>query len=263
VGYNAPGGYIDSVAFGGDVTGVYQVGGLVGLNNKEVKNSEVSETVTVTGVSLVGGSVGMSTPWPWAVVKNCNFYGHANGGPYVGCHVFPIVIRAINSPSFDSYEIGWYVGGVLGINEGTVEDCISEGSVSGRSYVGGLTGSNNGTVESCDSNSDVTGTSNVGGLAGLNRGNVGSCSSGGNVTGDSNVGGLVGVNHYGSVTDSSSKASVAGVNIVGGLVGLNDMGTVTNSYSSASLTGDSNVGCVVGYNTGTVTNSDCLPTATP
>jgi len=237
VGYNAPGGYIDSSAFGGDVNGMYQVGGLVGLNNREVKNSEVNETVTVTGVSSVGGLVGWTTIF--TVVENCGFYGYAYGGPYVGCDALLIEGSAVTSLSVDGYETGWYVGGVLGVNEGAVEGCTSEGSVCGDNYVGGLAGANNGTVENCSSDSEVTGIYNVGGLLGVNMGNMGNCISGGIVTGKDYVGGLVGYNaKEGTVDNSDSTADVEGTGTnIDNLVGWNE-GVVSNVVPRQLITLD-------------------------
>jgi TRAP-type C4-dicarboxylate transport system substrate-binding protein len=196
VGYNAPRGYIDSSVFGGNVTGVYQVGGLVGLNNREVKKSVVEVTVNVTGVSAVGGLVGWSTPL--TVVEECCFYGHANGGPYVGCDVLLSEGSAVTSLSVDSYEIGWYVGGVVGVNEGTVKDCTSEGSVYGENYVGGLAGWNEAVVSESRSIGSVTGKDYVGGLVGYNA-------------------------KEGIVSNSDSATDVEGTGIhIGDLVGRNE-----------------------------------------
>jgi flagellin-like protein len=106
----------------------------------------------------------------------------------------------------------WYVGGLVGENDGTVSNSYSTGNVTGESYLGGLVGSNDGTV----SNSYSTG----------------------NVTGDIMVGGLVGGN-YGTVSNSYSTGNVSGGEYyVGGLVGENG-GTVSNSYWDTEATGQS------------------------
>jgi hypothetical protein len=43
----------------------------------------------------------------------------------------------------------FFVGGLVGQNEGTLTQCYSTGAVSGRDYVGGLAGGNSGTVTAC------------------------------------------------------------------------------------------------------------------
>ena len=75
------------------------------------------------------------------------------------------------------------------------------GSVSGNNYVGGVVGYNRGTVENCYNTGTVTGTGDyVGGVVGHNSsiGNVKNCYNTGKVIGSS-VGGVVG-NNDGSVT---------------------------------------------------------------
>ena len=141
----------------------------------------------------------------------------------------------------------WYVGGVVGYNNGgTVTGCIfsGSGSVSGSDHVGGVVGSNNnGTVENCYNTGKVTGSSEysyIGGVVGYNSGPVKNCYNTGTVTGtgtDDYVGGVVGYNRSGgSVTNSYNTGAVSGLdsgtgNNVGGVVGLNSSSaSVTNCY---------------------------------
>jgi hypothetical protein len=59
------------------------------------------------------------------------------------------------------------VGGLIGLNiYGEILNCYSTSSVSGSSNVGGLAGVNQGTVSSCYSAGGVEGATDVGGLAG-------------------------------------------------------------------------------------------------
>ena len=100
---------------------------------------------------------------------------------------------------------GMYVGGVVGDNRGTVENCHNIGEVSGN-RVGGVVGDNCGTVENCYNTSSVKGDWYVGGVVGLNSGTVKNCYNAGSVSGPdsgsgNSVGGVVGYN--------DSSASVA------------------------------------------------------
>lgn len=156
------------------------------------------------------------------------------------------------------------VGGLVGVNLGTVSHSYSAGSVSGCDAVGGLVGLNVGNTSYCHSNAGVTGTgsttaevSGAGGLVGTNYAHISYCYSTGSVTGVSPVGGLVGVDYFGSVSYSYSTASVIGDLGVGGLVGLHALGAVSNSYATGSVTGTSYIGGLVGGNSfnGTVNNS--------
>jgi hypothetical protein len=151
----------------------------------------------------------------------------------------------------------YYVGGLVGTNEGTVSNSYSTGNVTGNNLVGGLVGENdNGTVSNSYSTGNVTGNNMVSGLVGRNSGTVSNSYSTGNVTGESDVGGLAGRN-YGTVSNSYSTGNVTGESGVGGLVGSNyNGGTVSNSYSTGNVTGADYVGGLVGDNyDGTVSNS--------
>ena len=93
---------------------------------------------------------------------------------------------------------GWPVGGVVGVNRGTVSNSYATGNVSGRLRVGGLVGLNNtGTVSNSYATGTVTRTSGTsahfGGFAGQNhRGKIINCYSTGSV-------------HYEGTTDPTNK----------------------------------------------------------
>jgi hypothetical protein len=115
---------------------------------------------------------------------------------------------------------------------------IMDCNVSGHSYVGGLVGVNRGIINDCYSTGIVSSSSNsqyVGGLVGLNIcGSISNCYSTGSVSGpgSSSVGGLVGENQYGSISNCYSTGSVSGPgsSSVGGLVGRNYDGSISNCY---------------------------------
>ncbi len=93
---------------------------------------------------------------------------------------------------------GGYVGGLVGLNGGSVTQCYSTGMVTGKDYVGGLVGGITGrsvvaTISNCYSTGVVTGKTRVGGLVGTSlNAAVTHCYSTGAVSGSSQVGGLVG-----------------------------------------------------------------------
>ena len=186
------------------------------------------------------------------------------------------------------------VGGLAGVNAGTIDSASVAGTISGAETVGGLVGENkdpSGSVEGTVQSSFVTGTvsltnesggsppthngtrsdmsslseplgGDVGGLVGTNTGTVMSSYSTASVTGRSNVGGLVGANvdalfgEHGTVEASFATGNVTGRFRVGGLVGRNNEGTVDVSYALGAATGDSSVGGLVGNNAeGIVNNS--------
>jgi hypothetical protein len=156
------------------------------------------------------------------------------------------------------------VGIIMGINDGTVNNSYSTGSVRGDWLVGGLLGHNReeGTVSDSHATSNVTGNSSVGGLVGWNVGTISNSYSMGNVTGNSSAGGLVGHNSA-AVNSSYATGSVVGSYYIGGLVGENYIfGTVSNSYATSNVTGDYDVGGLVGANDATVSNSYSMGSVT-
>ena len=158
-----------------------------------------------------------------------------------------------------------YVGGVVGLNLGSVENCHNTGSVtSSGSPVGGVVGYNGGTVKNCYNTGTVTGSGTpVGGVVGYNYigGSVTNCYNTGTVTVTGTddylggVGGVVGYNHGGRVENcyNTGSVNVSGGISVGGVVGLNENGFVENCYNIGKVPGStdsSNVGGVVGHNFG-------------
>ena len=76
-----------------------------------------------------------------------------------------------------------YIGGVAGVNHGTISDCGFEGAVSGIEFIGGIVGHNTltGTMDSCSFSGSVTAEHQVAGVAGLNDGTVKNCENHGAV----------------------------------------------------------------------------------
>jgi hypothetical protein len=117
-----------------------------------------------------------------------------------------------NSYSTGSVTGNYYVGGLVGWNEGTMSNSYSTGSVTGNYYVGSLVGINgwDSTVSNSYSSGNVTGDEYIGGLVAVNFGTIGNSYSSGNVTGDEYVGGLVGVNLGGTVSNSFWDTKTSG-----------------------------------------------------
>lgn len=70
-------------------------------------------------------------------------------------------------------------GGIVGINNGTVENCVFRGTVIGKRDVGGIAGSNRlgGTIKDCSVQGEIIGDNRAGGIAGSNYGVIFSCQS--------------------------------------------------------------------------------------
>ncbi len=126
------------------ITGLNRVGGLVGYNAGEIRNSSV--TGVISGRIYVGGLVGWNTGSIINSFATCDVSGYDN------------------------------VGGLVGYNEneGKISDSYALGFVTGENEVGGLAGVNvgNGLVSTSYASGKVKGSLYVGGLIGLNTANI-------------------------------------------------------------------------------------------
>ena len=207
-----------------DVSGGYNVGGLVGENEGNITGGYA--TGSVSGDHGVGGLAG------------------DNGGNITGGY-------ATGSVSGDSQ-----VGGLVGGNrQGNITDSYATGSVSGDSQVGGLTGANGGNITDSYAIGSVSGNNEVGGLAGTNHGSISSSYTTGSVSGDFAVGGLAGQNYDGNISSSYATGSVSGNDIIGGLVGHNYISIISSSYATGRVSGNGIIGGLVGSNYGRVDSS--------
>ena len=165
-----------------------------------------------------------------------------------------------------------YVGGLAGVNAGTIDSCSFEGSVSGLDNVGGIAGENagSGTIRNCSVRGSVAAEHQSGGVAGVNRGLIDRCTGGAAVNTESitpsgeshfdlatltlddfldlaNIGGIAGDNG-GTILNCRSSGDVGyrytGYN-VGGVAGKSS-GYVSNSSSHGAVRGRRDVGGIVG-----------------
>lgn len=203
-------------------------------------------------------------------IENVDIIGSINcGGLVASTHSSGSITNCYVSGNVNGTN---HIGGLVGHLDGgsnNIINCHSTGNVNGEgggSYTGGLVGRNDGYIENSYSSANVTGgVQNVGGLVGYNDSGgarIVGCSSSGSVTVNSNtdcVGGLVGFSR-GSIENSHSTSNVSGGEYnVGGLVGqLN--GSILNCYCTGSVIGGTRVGGLVGYTVAnsTTNNSYCL-----
>ncbi len=153
-------------------------------------------------------------------------------------------------------------------NLGMVDVNITSGADSDN--LGGLVGYNYGTINNCYASGSVIGGDDsdfLGGLCGYNGYGctITNCYATGSVIGGTDsdyLGGLCGFNYYGcTITNCYATGSVTGgtdSDYLGGLCGKN-YSTITNCYAAGSVTGGDNsydLGGLCGINPGTITN--CL-----
>ncbi|WP_070247805.1 beta strand repeat-containing protein, partial [Duganella phyllosphaerae] len=204
---------------------------------------------TIRNLALVGGSVS----------------GGNNVGAVVGNNDGGMLSNVSSSMAVTGIDT---VGGLVGVNSGTISTATATGNVTaltkdftGGSSVGGLVGSNNSggkiTAARATGVVDARGTQ-VGGLAGNNEGDISQAYATGAVGGVADVGGLVGRN-AGTITDAYATGSVGLANSpvdvyssnLGGVIGLSQAGSsASNLYFSGTVSGDGfasgTVGAVVG-----------------
>lgn len=145
------------------------------------------------------------------------------------------------------------VGGIVGDNRGTLQNCAFQGVVQGESMVGGVAGRNSetGQLIGCSSAGSVSGESATGGIAGRNLGLVIRCgnTAGVNLTRTESPVELTGVD-AGAVLEERASAGDEAYHM---LNSCSDTGGIVG-FSSGVVQSCTNSGAVgyphVGYNTG-------------
>ena len=164
----------------------------------------------------------------------------------------------INSVGLLNVEVSGsnHIGGLVGLNQGTINHSYSHGRVNGTvKNAGGLVGGNSGTISNSYSTVQVRTNENAGGLVGENEGTISNSYSHGMAHANlRQAAGLVGWNRRGHTIINSYSTGAARGAFAGGLVGVN-RGGITNSYSSGQVNGS--VGNLVGleYPVGNIENS--------
>jgi len=233
-------------------------------SDASIKNLGV-ENCNVTGRYQVGGLVGQIT---WGTISNCYVTGSVSGisaGGLVDDCEYSTITNCYTNVNVSAEN---NAGGLVNWNfYSVITDCFSTGNVSGRVNVGGLAGFNSGDYDSfvsiitnCYATGNVSaqaGTTipavNVGGLVGKNSESaiIRNCYATGdvNVTGTSKrIGGLVGANESATIINSYAIGNVTGEEAIGGLSG-NNMGssTIKNCYAVGKVSGTQYIGGLVGY----------------
>lgn len=182
-------------------------GGIIGCVTQNTKLEGCTNYGIVSHKSVAGGIAG----WNDGSIKNCSTY-------------------ATLGTQQDGYA---YLGGIVGINNGTVTDSAPAASITvrGRYIIGGVAGLNltdaNITYNTSNNIIPVTVQANecAGGVAGVNCGSIalGSTTLQVNITAESYAGGIAGSNNK----RNDKAASIAGGNVTGTV-------TATKSYAGGA-----------------------------
>lgn len=185
----------------------YMAGGIIGCVTQNTKLEGCTNYGIVSHKSAAGGIAG----WNGGSIKNCSTY-------------------ATLGTQQDGYA---YLGGIVGINSGTVTDSAPAASITvrGRYIIGGVAGLNltgaNIAYNTSNNIIPVTVQANecAGGVAGVNCGSIalGSTTLRVNITAESYAGGIAGSNNMRNAT----TARIAGGNVTGTV-------TATKSYAGGA-----------------------------
>ena len=234
VGKNARGARIRSSHARGSVSGVYNVGGLVGVNEASIYHSHAQSTVS--GRYYVGGLTGFNDGFISGSYSAGEVSGTGIVGGLAGYHERSNSIADSHS---SSTVIGAEsrVGGLVGFSSGSILRSHATGAVSGNDQAGGLAGeSRSGSIEDSYATGAVSGNDQVGGLAGYSGRHYGTNSriqdsyATGLVSGNSRSGMLVG--HSNGTDMSANYALEQGVGRSAlELVGSGGDDTTENNFS--------------------------------
>lgn len=267
-------------------------GGLVGTNSGTISNVTTSDIVTSQAKATLGGIVGTNTNVGTNnnqgtienVTANSAVVGQNAGalGGVVGENEGKILHAAsthgvisglfggANLNDINEYGSSQNIGGVVGINSGTIDSAYNDSYINGWNKIGGVIGTNseNGNVENIVNGSEMYGGSNIGGIVGVNGGTIDNGRNNGAIVADANhvldkqgqggtlasganVGGLAGVNS-GSMSNlvNDISAAIEGKTNVGGIIGLNQnfLSSAQNLMNQGEILGVTFVGGIVGKN---------------
>ena len=139
---------------------------------------------------------------------------------------------------------GENIGGLAGVNFGTLSGCRFTGDVSASKSVGGIVGYNkaDGKVVDCSSAGTITGTNGTGGICGENKGIIKDCNNESTINGEDL-----------KTTLNLDGVDLGELNLTQNVVTRNDSGGIAG-ISSGTITGCTNKGKIgyphVGYNVG-------------
>ena len=206
----------NAYAGGKDARG-YMAGGIIGCVTQNTTLEGCTNYGIVSHKSAAGGIAG----WNGGSIKNCHTY-------------------ATLGTQQDGYA---YLGGIVGINNGTVTDSAPAASITvrGRYIIGGVAGLNLTGASISYNNSDntipVTVQANecAGGVAGVNCGNIalGSTTLQVNITAESYAGGIAGSNN----TRNATTASIEGGNVTGTVTATKNYAGGAAGANYANITG--------------------------
>ena len=197
-----------------------------------------------------------------------------SGPTQEGAKVRNLTVTGEVSPSGSQDQ----VGGIVGVNYGSIENCKFTGNVVGDTDVGGIAGVNaeSGEIRRCESSGNVIGNHSAGGIVGNNHGILNNCSNNGNINTystevtydleDITMDNLEQINSTSNVAAHTDTGGIAGISDgkiyycsnsgaigyqhvgynTGGIVGRLHQGYLQNCTNTGYVQGRKDVGGIVG-----------------
>ena len=224
-------GYADTVTFENvhstaDVSGQYNVGGLIGVAYQSTV-SDSSATGNVIADKNNSESIGGLAGYIYgnSTITRSFATGNVEGEDSVGGFAGDIYESTVSysaatgNVSSDTIENGNGTGGFTGRigDNAHIYESLATGNVEGYSRVGGFAGANGALIENAYARGDVTGDNNVGGFAGRCGGDITNAFSTGFIEGGDDTGGFLGsdpgcdvIDSYWDIEQSNTEDSSAG-----------------------------------------------------
>ena len=150
-----------------------------------------------------------------------------------------------------------YSGGAAAVNQGVLDDIVSEVTVDGGNIVAGIAAINEtgGEIKNCGNSGSISGGQYVGGVAASNKGAIEKSVNTGLISATGSfAAGIAADNEEGTVNFCANSGHIVGQAVsrlafVGGVIGRND-GNGSNLYNSGNIAGlGSGIGGCIGVNT--------------
>lgn len=242
------------------------IGGLVGKNYGGISNSDDQSTVIAGANTVAGGIAGIN--------------GTDASKPLNGTLENVQSNSAVTTDNLGAGQYASNLGGIVGKNELLLNtyniNNVSAHGITGKTgntqTSGGIVGTNEGRINNAYNESIIHGSENIGGVAGKN----GTQTSDSKLTelndvanaveiigdaGGKNVGGLVGMQEHATTNQGRNTGAITGCTNVGGMVGYNKADSYLNNLENspqATITGITNVGGIAGVNEGEISADDQL-----
>lgn len=191
---------------------------------------------------------------------NADFFNSYGYGGFFGQVSSKGIIRNLNISDDCSFSFLYLSGGIVGYNNGLVQNCINSAPIEAYSYsVGGIVGENlaDGHIVSCLNNGNITASQwSAGGIVGTTSGDIEKCMNTGNVTSvirgedkGTALGGIAGSVYDTNISNCVNAGSIYGDIETGGIIGAVDgISTISNSfnYGMVGSESQSEVGQIAG-----------------